>query len=316
MSEIRKTSGSSFREAGSTIITEGNTMFIKGDILTKQAIDEVRDNIQHFKNDINLSVSQLRDGQERIDLGDVKSNIKVLENALEKDLNETRKQNDKALIKIKDIFNNFKEKVFESISKLIKRNEKKVSELYHKIKAYEENVNKQFTIIEDKQEQYLNLVKLILETTKDQQTQLLVQQFLVNDQTVFDQNKKKYIEEFSSKQDKLYKEKIEREKKQVKQILDEEIQKLEKEVDRSEELELQKKHYDILYNYNELQTKAQERENERMNKLNQIEQLLYEKKKEMEDKKNKKYSRYRKKYSEDEDEDENEENEKHEKSNK
>ena len=33
MSEIRKTSGSSFREAGSTIITEGNTMFIKGDIL-------------------------------------------------------------------------------------------------------------------------------------------------------------------------------------------------------------------------------------------------------------------------------------------
>ena len=191
MSEIRKTTGSSFREAGNSIITEGNTMFIKGDILTKQAIDEVRDNIQHFKNDINLSVSQLRDGQERIDLGDVKSNIKVLENALEKDLNETRKQNDKALIKIKDIFNNFKEKVFESISKLIKRNEKKVSELYHKIKAYEENVNKQFTIIEDKQEQYINLVKLILETTKDQQTQLLVQQFLVNDQTVFDQNKKK-----------------------------------------------------------------------------------------------------------------------------
>ena len=143
---------------------------IKQDILTKQAIDDVKDHIELFKMDINKYIAQLREQQEKIELGDVKEDIKILEENLDRDLKDARSQSDKELTIIKEQFFQFKEKVFELISKVAKENEGKISQLFDEIKKYEDIVSQQFLVIQDKQEEYINLLKLILETTKDPNT--------------------------------------------------------------------------------------------------------------------------------------------------
>ena len=251
---------------------------IKQDILTKQAIDDVKDHIELFKMDINKYIAQLREQQEKIELGDVKEDIKILEENLDRDLKDARSQSDKELTIIKEQFFQFKEKVFELISKVAKENEGKISQLFDEIKKYEDIVSQQFLVIQDKQEEYINLLKLILETTKDPNTKVIVEQFLINDQEIFENNKERYEKEYNEKQEKIRKKKEEKERKQVKQLLDDEIQKLETEAKHREETEIQKKQYELMKEYEERQKLQEEREIERMKKLEEIEKYLREQK--------------------------------------
>ena len=73
-------------------------MNYKQDILTKQAIEEIKDNIEMFKMDINKYVNELREEQEKIELGDVKEEIKILEDTLTKDLKDTKDQNEANIV--------------------------------------------------------------------------------------------------------------------------------------------------------------------------------------------------------------------------
>ena len=161
--------------------TSQNFQF-KQDVLTKQAIDEIKDNIEMFKMDINRYVNELREEQEKIELGDVKEEIKVLEDTLTKDLKDTKEQNETDYRVIKESFIQFKEEIFQLINKIVKNNELKIEALYNEIKSYEEEVDKRFLQLADRQEEYINTLKLVLETTKDKTTKQLVKQFLVDDE--------------------------------------------------------------------------------------------------------------------------------------
>ena len=103
----------------------GNVTY-KQDVLTKQAIDEIKDNIEMFKMDINKYVNELREEQEKIELGDVKEEIKVLEDTLTKDLKDTKEQNETDYRIIKESFIQFKDEVFQIINKIVKNNELKI----------------------------------------------------------------------------------------------------------------------------------------------------------------------------------------------
>ena len=250
---------------------------VKQDILTKQAIDDVKDHIELFKMDINKYISQLKEQQEKIDLGDVKEDIKILEDSLDKDLKDARLQSDKELTVIKEQFFQFKERVFDLISKIAKENEGKISKLYDEIRKYEDIVTQQFSVIQDKQEEYINLLKLILETTKDTNTKIIVEQFLVNDQEIFENNKERYEREFNEKQEKIKKKKEEKERKQVKSLLEDEIKRLETEAKQREQNEITKKQYELMKDFQDRQKLAEERELDRMKKLEEIERYLRQK---------------------------------------
>jgi hypothetical protein len=174
-------------------------MTFKQDVLTKQAIDEIKDNIEMFKMDINKYVNELREEQEKIELGDVKEEIKVLEDTLTKDLKDTKDQNEADYRIIKESFIQFKEEVFQIINKIVKNNELKIEALYNEIKSYEEEVNKRFVQLSDRQEEYINTLKLILETTKDKTTKQLVKQFLVDDEDIYMNNKARFEREFNER---------------------------------------------------------------------------------------------------------------------
>ena len=273
----KRKSNSSLTETANTIISDSNSSYSnlnKNDILTKNAIDEIKSNIEIFKNDINNSVKELVKREEKIDLASLKDNIHVLETYLEKDLIKTREQNDNELLIIKNIFYKFRDKVFDLISKLVKKNEKKVSDLYHEIRKFEKEVNQKFYSIEDKQEEYINVLKLILQTTNDRDTQTLIEQFLVDDPESYDKNKNRFLSVNHKKQEVDIKQKKYEERKKVKEILNEEIKKLENEVNEKNNVDMQKKHLELLRNFDEEEKKAEIRENERLNKLNEIEEHL------------------------------------------
>ena len=275
--ERKRPSNSSLTETANTIISDSNSSYSnlnKNDILTKNAIDEIKSNIEIFKNDINNSVKELVKREEKIDLASLKDNIHVLETYLEKDLRKTREQNDKELLTIKNIFYKFRDKVFDLISKLVKKNEKKVSDLYHEIRKFEKEVNQKFYSIEDKQEEYINVLKLILQTTNDRDTQTLVEQFLVDDPESYNKNKNRFLSVNHKKQEIDINKKKYEERKKVKEILKEEILKLENEINEKNNIDMQKKHLEVLKNYDEQEKQAEIRENERLNKLNEIEEHL------------------------------------------
>ena len=54
----------------------------KQDVLTRQAIDEIKDNMDMFKMDINKSINDLRNEQEKIELGEIKNEIKILQEGI------------------------------------------------------------------------------------------------------------------------------------------------------------------------------------------------------------------------------------------
>ena len=49
----------------------------KQDILTRRALDEIKANIDMFKMDINKAINDLRNEQEKIELGEIKTDIKI-----------------------------------------------------------------------------------------------------------------------------------------------------------------------------------------------------------------------------------------------
>ena len=96
----------------------------------------------------------------------------------------------------------FKEEIFQLINKIVKNNELKIEALYNKIKSYEEEVDKRFLQLADRQEEYINTLKLVLETTKDKTTKQLVKQFLVDDEDIYLNNKARFEKEFEEKREK------------------------------------------------------------------------------------------------------------------
>ena len=257
----------------------GNVTY-KQDVLTKQAIDEIKDNIEMFKMDINKYVNELREEQEKIELGDVKEEIKVLEDTLTKDLKDTKEQNETDYRIIKESFIQFKEEVFQIINKIVKNNELKIEALYNEIKAYEEEVNKRFVQLSDRQEEYINTLKLILETTKDKTTKRLVKQFLVDDEDVYLNNKARFEKEFNERREKERKKLEEKEKQllavrlkaQEKQLEREEaeegeLQELKSEAQNREKTLMQRKEEQLIKKYEELQKRRDEEEYERQMKM-------------------------------------------------
>jgi len=257
----------------------GNVTY-KQDVLTKQAIDEIKDNIEMFKMDINKYVNELREEQEKIELGDVKEEIKVLEDTLTKDLKDTKEQNETDYRIIKESFIQFKEEVFQIINKIVKNNELKIEALYNEIKAYEEEVNKRFVQLSDRQEEYINTLKLILETTKDKTTKRLVKQFLVDDEDVYLNNKARFEKEFNERREKERKKLEEKEKQllavrlkaQEKQLEREEaeegeLQELKSEAQNKEKTLMQRKEEQLIKKYEELQKRRDEEEYERQMKM-------------------------------------------------
>ena len=259
--------------------TSQNFQF-KQDVLTKQAIDEIKDNIEMFKMDINRYVNELREEQEKIELGDVKEEIKVLEDTLIKDLKDTKNQNETDYRSIKESFIQFKEEVFQLINKIVKNNELKIETLYNEIKSYEEEVDKRFLQLADRQEEYINTLKLVLETTKDKTTKQLVKQFLVDDEDIYLNNKSRFEKEFEDKREKERKKLEEKEKQllavrlkaQEKQLEKEEaeqaeLQDLKLEAQNREKTLLQRKEEELNRKYEELQKKRDDEEFERQMKM-------------------------------------------------
>ena len=241
-----------------------NKKEMKTDILTKQAIEEVKDNIDLFKMDINKYVQELKKEQEKIELSDVKSEMKVLEENLNKDLKLTQTVNKKDYETIRDSFKRFRDETYDLINKIISDNSKKILTLYSEIKAYEDAVDEKFERIENKQEEYINCLRLILETTKDKNTQRIVKQFLIDDNAHFEANKQKYLEQFEEEKNKKLKilEEKEKEKLQVKLKVEEnelandkndinELKLLESQALNRENEILRKREEEILKLYNE-----------------------------------------------------------------
>ena len=255
-------------------------MNYKQDVLTKQAIEEIKDNIEMFKMDINKYVNELREEQEKIELGDVKEEIKVLEDTLTKDLKDTKEQNETDYRIIKESFIQFKEEVFQIINKIVKNNELKIEALYNEIKSYEEEINKRFVQLSDRQEEYINTLKLILETTKDKTTKQLVKQFLVDDEDIYLNNKARFEKEFEEKREKERKKLEEKEKQllavrlraQEKQLEREEaeegeLQQLKQEAENREKNLMQRREEELIKKYEELQKRRDEEEYERQMKM-------------------------------------------------
>ena len=259
--------------------TSQNFQF-KQDVLTKQAIDEIKDNIEMFKMDINRYVNELREEQEKIELGDVKEEIKVLEDTLTKDLKDTKEQNETDYRVIKESFIQFKEEIFQLINKIVKNNELKIEALYNEIKSYEEEVDKRFLQLADRQEEYINTLKLVLETTKDKTTKQLVKQFLVDDEDIYLNNKARFEKEFEEKREKERKKLEEKEKQllavrlkaQEKQLEKEEaeqveLQDLRLEAQNKEKALLQRREDELNRKYEELQKRRDDEEFERQMKM-------------------------------------------------
>ena len=259
--------------------TSKNFQF-KQDVLTKQAIDEIKDNIEMFKMDINRYVNELREEQEKIELGDVKEEIKVLEDTLTKDLKDTKEQNETDYRVIKESFIQFKEEIFQLINKIVKNNELKIEALYNEIKSYEEEVDKRFLQLADRQEEYINTLKLVLETTKDKTTKQLVKQFLVDDEDIYLNNKARFEKEFEEKREKERKKLEEKEKQllavrlkaQEKQLEKEEaeqveLQDLRLEAQNKEKALLQRREEELNRKYEELQKRRDDEEFERQMKM-------------------------------------------------
>ena len=265
--------------ANNNDLTQNNFQF-KQDVLTKQAIDEIKDNIELFKMDINKYVNELREEQEKIELGDVKEEIKVLEDTLTKDLKDTKDQNETDYRVIKESFLQFKDEIFQLINKIVKNNELKIEALYNEIKSYEEEVDKRFLQLADRQEEYINTLKLVLETTKDKTTKQLVKQFLVDDEDLYLNNKARFEKEFEDKREKERKKLEEKEKQllavrlraQEKQLEKEEaeqveLQELKLEAQNREKALLQRREEELNRKYEELQKRRDDEEFERQMKM-------------------------------------------------
>ncbi len=146
---------------------------------------------------------------------------------MKKDLSDTKNKNIKDLEKVKDVFNGFKDKIIQLITKVTEDNDNKISNLVGEIDEYEKKVHEKFSIIHQRQDKYIKLLEIILDTTKDKNTQTVIQNFLVDDQEMFEINKHRYEDEYNNKKEIKRKKQEEKEKRQLKEILDEEIRKLE-----------------------------------------------------------------------------------------
>lgn len=248
----------------------------KQGIETRQAIDEISDKIDVLELDINKYVNQMRQEQNKNDLGDVKDSMKVLEKTLKKDLSDTKNKNIKDLEKVKDVFNGFKDKIIQLITKVTEDNDNKISNLVGEIDEYEKKVHEKFSIIHQRQDKYIKLLEIILDTTKDKNTQTVIQNFLVDDQEMFEINKHRYEDEYNNKKEIKRKKQEEKEKRQLKEILDEEIRKLEEKTKKKtkENYKFQSNHYEFLNEYNEQQKMIEMREIENLKKLEEIEKRL------------------------------------------
>ncbi|MCQ2819147.1 MAG: hypothetical protein MJ252_17935, partial [archaeon] len=155
-------------------------------------------------------------------------------------------------------------------------------DLMSEFKKYEDEVNRKMTQIEGKQEEYVNLLKEILNTTKDQTTKNLVKKFLIDDEETYKMNKEQYEKEQEEqrRQELLELENKEREKIKIKLMAEEKelgnekeeqamIDQLEREI-REQEDEIRRK---LEHEYmRKAEKRFHEMQNERYDNLLKIEQ--------------------------------------------
>lgn len=227
------------------------------DILTKQAIQKVKDNIENFKTDINTFIHELRKEQEKVELDEIEKEIQNIQSQISDDLKSTRNHSDMDLDIIRNNFTQFKEDVNSMINDVHEESNRKLDELETAVKNYKDIINSKFDDIENKQTHYIKLLKQILQKSKDETTVDLVQKYLIDDKHIYEKNKREWERQFE--EEKKQKENEIREQYENEIQLQREQYEKELEDETKDELE-----------YERMKMMVNEKENELLNKKKEV----------------------------------------------
>lgn len=227
------------------------------DILTKQAIKQVKDHVSNFKTEVTSCIQDIRDKQEKVEIGEIKRKIKSIQTEIENDFISTREHTERDYNIIRNDFSKFKDEVFFNINEIHEESNRRLDTLQKEVKAYEKVINKKFERIEKRQSEYINLLKEILEKSKDETTVELAQKFLVDDKEIYERNKHEWEQQFEEEKQRKaneLKQQYEHELQIQKEVYDKEIKN-----EAKEEVE-----------YERLKMIVDEKENELLNKKKEI----------------------------------------------
>ena len=227
------------------------------DILTKQAIKQVKEHVSNFKTEVTSCIQDIRDKQEKVEIGEIKRKIKAIQSEIEYDFVSTREHSERDFNVIRNDFSKFKDEVFFNINEIHENSNRRLDNLQKDVKAYERVINKKFERIEKKQSEYINLLKEILEKSKDETTVELAQKFLIEDKEIYERNKLEWEQQFEEekkRKENELKEQYEHELQIQKEVYDKEIKR-----EAKEEVE-----------YERLKMIVDEKENELLNKKKEI----------------------------------------------
>ena len=227
------------------------------DILTKQAIKQVKDHVSNFKTEVTSCIQDIRDKQEKVEIGEIKRKIKSIQTEIENDFISTREHTERDYNIIRNDFSKFKDEVFFNINEIHEESNRRLDTLQKDVKAYEKVINKKFERIEKRQSEYINLLKEILEKSKDETTVELAQKFLVDDKEIYERNKHEWEQQFEEEKQRKaneLKQQYEHELQIQKEVYDKEIRN-----EAKEEVE-----------YERLKMIVDEKENELLNKKKEI----------------------------------------------
>ena len=227
------------------------------DILTKQAIKQVKDHVSNFKTEVTSCIQDIRDKQEKVEIGEIKRKIKSIQTEIENDFISTREHTERDYNIIRNDFSKFKDEVFFNINEIHEESNRRLDTLQKDVKAYEKVINKKFERIEKRQSEYINLLKEILEKSKDETTVELAQKFLVDDKEIYERNKHEWEQQFEEEKQRKaneLKQQYEHELQIQKEVYDKEIRN-----EAKEEVE-----------YERLKMIVDEKENELLNKKKEM----------------------------------------------
>ena len=227
------------------------------DILTKQAIKQVKEHVSNFKTEVTSCIQDIRDKQEKVEIGEIKRKIKSIQTEIENDFISTREHSERDFNIIRNDFSKFKDEVFFNINEIHEESNRRLDNLQKEVKAYEKVIHKKFERIEKKQSEYINLLKEILEKSKDETTVELAQKFLIDDKEIYERNKHEWEQQFEEEK--------QRKENELKQQYEHELQ-IQKEVYDKEIKNEAKEEVE----YERLKMIVDEKENELLNKKKEI----------------------------------------------
>ena len=265
LSRVNSQSNNEFMSTKRTIDDNNNNVDTLGkdeefdqlDILTKQAIKQVKDHVSNFKTEVTSCIQDIRDKQEKVEIGEIKRKIKSIQTEIENDFISTREHTERDYNIIRNDFSKFKDEVFFNINEIHEESNRRLDTLQKEVKAYEKVINKKFERIEKKQSEYINLLKEILEKSKDETTVELAQKFLVDDKEIYERNKHEWEQQFEEEKQRKaneLKQQYEHELQIQKEVYDKEIRN-----EAKEEVE-----------YERLKMIVDEKENELLNKKKEM----------------------------------------------